>query len=334
MSISKHTSKWLLFIHVLIFFLSSLKAVATESDYPDTTADERQAVVERVSELLVDHYVFPDVAKDMATKVRTQLASGAYDELGNAKTFAKRITKDLRAISHDKHIGVGVRKPGSYSYAAQKQPHVDHSHTRKYNKSYKLKKAEYLEGNIGYLDFRVFAGHDDARTMIAGALAFLSGADAIIFDLRKNTGGSPKTVQFICSYFFAKKTHLDSVYWREGDRIEEFWTLDEVPGKRMPDVPIFILTSHSTFSGAEQFTYSLQARKRATVVGETTGGGAHPNGKFVVNDRFHIFIATGRGINPVTGTNWEGVGVKPDIEVSADRAFAEAYALAKKQIKR
>jgi C-terminal processing protease CtpA/Prc len=134
----------------------------------------------------------------------------------------------------------------------------------------------------------------------------------------------------LCSYLFDTKTHLNSLYRRQGDRTTEFWTLDEVDGKKRPNVPVFVLTSERTFSGGEGFAYNLQALKRATVVGEITGGGAHPGSDFDITSQLHIFVPTGKAINPVTKTNWEGVGVKPDVEVEAERALEKATALAKR----
>ncbi len=127
---------------------------------------------------------------------------------------------------------------------------------------------------------------------------------------------------------FDKPTHLNSLYWRQGDRTEEFWTLKELPGQRMADVPVFVLTSSRTFSGAEEFSYNLKTRKRATLVGEITGGGANPGGEFLINESLGIFIPTGRAINPVTGVNWEGVGVQPDVSTTADEAYEVALAKA------
>jgi hypothetical protein len=156
----------------------------------------------------------------------------------------------------------------------------------------------------------------------------LENTDAVIIDLRRNGGGDPHTVQLLCSYFFDKPTHLNSLYWRDGDRTEEFWTLADLPGQRMADVPLFVLTSNYTFSGAEEFTYNMQTRKRATIVGETTGGGANPGGMVPVGERFGIFIPTGRAINPVTKTNWEGTGITPDVAVGAADALDTAITLA------
>jgi len=140
-------------------------------------------------------------------------------------------------------------------------------------------------------------------------------------------------VQFLCSYLFGERTHLNSLYFRDGNRTQEFWTHD-VPGTRMPDVPVFVLTSSTTFSGAEEFCYNLHTRKRATIVGEITRGGANPGNLFPINAQLEIFIPTGRAINPVTGSNWEGTGVTPHVAVAADAALDKALELARPAAKK
>lgn len=132
-------------------------------------------------------------------------------------------------------------------------------------------------------------------------------------------------IQLISTYFFEEPTLLNTMYWREGDRTDQFWTLPHVPGKRMADTPLFVLTSKGTFSGAEEFAYNMKNLKRATIIGETTGGGAHPGGGMPVNELFGMFVPVGRAINPISKTNWEGVGVEPDINVPADQALTLAH---------
>lgn len=301
-----------------------------QSTLPKIDGDERKAVVERISELIIDNYVYPDIAKKSAANIKQQLEAGEYSNFDDAEAFAKKLTEDLQSINHDKHMRVRIRRPDRV-VTEREDPEVARARRDRISQenNYGFEKVERLEGNVGYLDFRYFSGDPRARKPAAGALEFSANADAIVIDMRKNGGGNPGMVQFICSYFFGEKTHLNSLYWRRGDRTQEFWTLDEIPGKRMPDVPLFVLTSSRTFSGAEEFTYNFKTRNRATVVGETTGGGANPGGTRAINDHFNIFIPTGRAINPVTGTNWEGVGVKPDVDVPADSAFNVAYRLAK-----
>jgi tetratricopeptide (TPR) repeat protein len=192
-----------------------------------------------------------------------------------------------------------------------------------------FREVKRFDGNIGYFDLRSFAPLFDGGAVADHYMALLADSDAIIVDLRKNGGGSPAMVQYLCSYFFDKKVHLNSLYYREGDRTEEFWTLERVEGKKMPDVPLYVLTSSYTFSGAEEFSYNMQTQKRATLVGETTGGGANPGGSFPLGGQLGVFIPTGKAINPITGTNWEGIGVVPEVKTSADEALDKALELAK-----
>jgi hypothetical protein len=161
---------------------------------------------------------------------------------------------------------------------------------------------------------------------------FLANADALIVDLRQNGGGSPSMIQLISSYFFAEPVHLNSFYIRREDKMDQFWTQAWVAGPKLTEVPIWVLTSGRTFSAAEEFTYNLKNLERATIVGETTGGGAHP----VDNHTFpelgvQMSLPFGRAVNPITETNWEGTGIEPHVAVPADQALTVAHrdALAK-----
>ena len=154
----------------------------------------------------------------------------------------------------------------------------------------------------------------------------LANTDALIFELRRNGGGSPVTIGFISSYLFNSRVHLNDFYVRETRRRQSFHTSETVDGQRFGErKPVYILTSHRTFSAAEEFTYNLKHLKRAVIVGETTGGGAHPGGVRRISDYFGIWLPTGRAINPITGTNWEGVGVTPDIAVDPADALRAAH---------
>jgi CubicO group peptidase (beta-lactamase class C family) len=195
-------------------------------------------------------------------------------------------------------------------------------------RNFGFEKIERLGGNVGYLDLRAFESPDSAAETAAAAMAFLANTDALIFDLRQNGGGDPAMVAFLCSYLFDQRTHLNDLYSRPDNRTEEFWTRDDVPGKRYGDKPVFVLTSSRTFSGAEEFSYNLKSLKRATIVGETTGGGAHPVNPRRLGKDFLITVPFARAINPITKTNWEGTGVKPDVDVPAAQALKVAHLLA------
>jgi C-terminal processing protease CtpA/Prc len=139
-------------------------------------------------------------------------------------------------------------------------------------------------------------------------------------------------VTFISSYLFDHSTHLNDLYNRKADTTTQYWTTPFVPGERFIDKPVFVLTSKFTFSGAEEFTYNLKNLKRATIVGETTGGGAHPVSGHPIDDHFSIRTPFARAINPVSKTNWEGTGVEPDVKVSAAESLDTAKKLAVEKI--
>jgi C-terminal processing protease CtpA/Prc len=296
----------------------------------------KKAVVDTIAELLEDNYVYPETGEEMGRHIRQRIEAGAYDSFTLPASLASRLQGDLREISHDLHLRVRY-DPETAAALLRGGGDDAELHRRRLERerrvNFGFERIERLAGNVGYLDIRFFADTSYARDTAAAAMAVLAGSDAVIFDLRSNGGGSPRMVQFLCSYFFGPEpVHLNSLYWRPSDRTDEFWTLKELPGERYPDTDLYVLTSRRTFSGAEEFTYNMKNLKRATIVGETTGGGAHPVNQKPVNDLFVITIPVGRAINPISKTNWEGVGVEPDVEVSRADALANAHLIALKKI--
>jgi len=247
--------------------------------------------------------------------------------------FAKLLTDNFREISHDKHLRVDFgpakmpeRPEGAPSPEQQAQ---FRKQIEKMNCGFD--KVEILSGNIGYVKFNMFADPAFCGPTATAAMNFLANADAVIFDLRENGGGDPKMVAFVSSYLFKDRTHLNDLWTRKTDHTEEYWTSTDVPGKKLDGKPAFVLTSSRTFSGAEEFTYNLKNLKRATIVGETTGGGAHPVSGHRIDDHFMIGVPFARAINPITKTNWEGTGVEPDVKVPAADALATAEKLAQEK---
>jgi hypothetical protein len=299
-------------------------------------AAARAKIVERVSAQLNEAYVFPDVAKKMEASLRQKLKAGAYDKLSRSDELAEALTRDLQAVSKDKHLSIHYSPPpppGREPNAPPSPAELEEFRREMASVNFGFEKLERLTGNVGYLDLRGFMGAEIAGETAIAAMGFLAHSDAVIIDLRQNGGGSPSMVQLITSYFFEEPTHLNSFYIRKGDTTQQFWTSAHVAGKRMTDVPVYVLTSQRTFSAAEEFTYNLKNLKRATIVGETTGGGAHPvKGHYLADVHLLARIPFGRAVNPITGTNWEGTGVAPDIQVPAAKALETAHLDALKKL--
>ncbi|MFL5608499.1 MAG: S41 family peptidase [Gemmatimonadaceae bacterium] len=298
-------------------------------------AAARRRVVERAAALLDSFYVFPDVARRMGDSARAHLARGDYDAYDSGLAFARHLTDDLAAVSHDKHLAVRFvargLPPQRPDTGAPRGPTADETATARREleeSNCDFQKVERLEGNIGYLKFDAFNNADLCAPTVAAAMTFLAGTRALIVDLRENGGGQPKMVALVSSYLFDKRTHLNDLWTRQTNSTEEFWTRDTVSGRRFGgEKPVYVLTSARTFSGAEEFTYNLKSLKRATIVGETTGGGAHPVRGRRIDEHFMIGVPFARAINPITHTNWEGVGVEPDTKVPAGKALETALKL-------
>lgn len=288
-------------------------------------ADEIGPIIQKLSKLLEEQYVFPEKARAMADAMRTKAGSGGYHKIDSQAALARELSNDLQAVCNDKHLRVRVTPAGGGDEGHIRIPQDEAAN------NFGFERVEVLPGNIGLVKLNGFSANPNARQPAAAAMAFLGNCKAMIFDLRDNGGGSPEMIKFLQSYFFTENTHLNSFFDRNGEKVEESWTLDEVPGKRFAkELPVFVLTSSFTFSGAEEFAYNLQCRKRGVIVGETTGGGAHPVKPATINNRLMVTIPFMRANNPVTNKNWEGVGVVPDIATSRETALERACAEARR----
>ncbi len=287
-------------------------------------------IVQTAMAILRARYVFPERAGQAAAEIEARLATGEYDGLSEPD-LAERLTSQLYAVCADKHLGV-------HAHSEPRRPRprpADRDKARQEMRSigrldnFGIHRVERLDGNVGYVDLHRVAMPQNAGASIAAAMELVAGTYALIFDLRHNGGGSPDGVVFWCSYLFdGPGIHLNDIFEAETGATRQFWSVSYVPGSRYVDKPVYVLTSHETFSGGEDFAYTLQALGRAQLIGETTGGGAHPTGMRPLSATMAISVPFARSVNPITGTNWEGTGVVPEVSVAAAAAHDVAYGMA------
>jgi len=309
----------------LTLAISVVAAAPAASPDTELLGPQRAEIVKAVSDILNENYIFADVAARMGRLIENNLEAGKYDGLVTLGELTTQLTEDLLSVSHDLHLSVDPLHE-----IAEEDPEEEAAIRTRWlesmrHENYGFRKVEVRAGNIGYLKLTGFNDAGVAGSTAVAAMNYLANCDALIIDLRENGGGESSMIQLISSYFFEESQHLNSFYIRKDDKTRQFWTQTRVEGPKLIDTPIYVLTSGNTFSAAEEFTYNLKNMKRATIVGETTGGGAHP---VILEHRREAMVTVkvpyGRAINPITGTNWEGTGVEPDIVVPAEEALIAA----------
>lgn len=298
----------------------------------ELTPSLREAVIQDVIRLAQENYIFAEKGPEIAQAIRSQLEQGGYDEILSPHELADRLTSDLRHASNDPHWSVSYDSVLTGALYADEEEVSEEDRARLkehlYRTNFGIEKIEHLPGNIGYVDVRGFAwiGFPGAGETIVALMQLISHCDALIFDVRRNHGGEVETLQLYISYFVEYEPKLyDSFYYRATNETQQLWTMPYVPGNRMPDVPLYILTSGATGSGGEAFAYILKSMGRAIVVGEATLGAAHTTDLEIVQEYFQVEFPSGRSISPFTQGDWEGVGVIPDIAVPCKQAGSVAH---------
>lgn len=312
---------------VVLGALLSMSALAAD-DKP-LNAPARTEVVQSLAAKLKANYIEPAVAERVAAAIARKNAAGGYATAATAPALSTALANDLRELSGDLHFGamvdVSFRERGNAVDELPSRTLMEEVREQTVRRGFDIDKIERLPGNVGYIELRAFGPTAFTGPAYTAALSLLAGTDALILDLRRNGGGSPASVAYLMSHFFplGDERHLIDIYNRPRNSTRQFWTVPTVAQRY--DKPVYVLTSARTFSGGEDCAYDFQAQKRGTLVGETTGGGSNPIGWFSAGHGIVVSIPVARTTNVVTGTNWEHVGVKPDIAVPAAQALQTAH---------
>lgn len=311
---------------LLLCMLAGYKTLQAQSK----TVIDHKALIDSLNTALFRNYIFPDKSARISGHLSERVKQKAYKNITDPTALATTIQRDINSVHFDRHLRMyyepsfeaELRKP-------RPAPVIDEAAVaRERAGNFSFTQVQILNGNIGYLAFTGFSSQVAvAKPTITAAFRFLSNTEALIIDLRKNGGGSPWMVKQIASYLVKDSMRLNDIYERRLDKTVQFWADPSLTDNTSLLMPVYILTSRETFSAAEDFTYALQAARRAVVVGDTTGGGAHPTGPVPLGQGFVADIPMARSLNYITGTDWEGTGVLPDHPCAADEALLQAQQL-------
>ena len=317
-----------IFIACMLVGASMSSSTAAEHK-ASLSASDRAVILQTLAAKMNANYIEPTIAERAGKAIAMKNAEGGYASATTAQAFSEVLAKDLREFSGDLHFGAEFDEQFREQSATNDIPsraEMDSMRDEAMRRGYDIEKVERLPGNVGYIELRAFGPTEFVGPAYTAAMSLMAGTDALILDLRRNGGGSPASVAYLMSHFFplGDIRHLNDLYFRPTNETLQFWTVPTVAPRY--DKPVYVLTSARTFSGGEECAYNFQTQKRATLVGETTGGGANPVSPYSVGNGIVVAIPTGRAINPVTKTNWEHVGVKPEIAVPAAQALQTAHA--------
>lgn len=292
---------------------------------------DRTRIIDAVIETLEARYVDAENAAAMVDALSERRGRGDYDAIANGWTFATQLTRDLREVSGDLHLGIGF-SPLAGGPSLPNPDMAARFGSPPGRERCGFEQVEVLDGGIGYVKVNRFFETNTCSSAAIAVLYSIARSRAIVLDLRDHAGGYIGMNVLIASHLFSRPTRLSTLHWRDSRRTQEYWTKERPTGPRMPDMPLYIVTSSRTFSAGEWLAYDLRALGRAVVVGETTAGAAHTADPARLDERFVMSVPVARPVNPVTGGNWEGTGVVPDVPVAAADAVEVAIALAREAL--
>ncbi|MDY6947137.1 MAG: S41 family peptidase [Pseudomonadota bacterium] len=309
-------------IIALLFVHDALSAPVSEAD--------RKAVLAAVISHLQTEYVDPDVGRRVAKKLREKSVRDMLANASDGAAMAEALRDKLREETGDGHLNVEYSEQALPDDQAAADAEFSEQEMERYygaQVNFGVRKAERLENNIGLLDLAVFPPASMGGDTVAAAMQVIAHTDALIIDLRRN-GGGMDTVSLVASYLFDDQQPLSGIYDRPSGKTTQNFTQPYVPGARFGGTkPVYVLTSKRTFSAAEALAYDLQALKRATIIGQPSGGGAHPFTYRRIHPHFVLWSVVEESVNPITGKNWQGVGVQPDVVIDPAQALDKALEL-------
>lgn len=312
------------FLTLVFLFICSLIMGQGQSVHIDK--QEKGQVIDSLSIILSNYYIFPEKIPSTVALIKTNFKKGVYDRIDDPNEFADKLTQDVISITNDNHFRIAF-DPETVIEERKYQVNSSTSTSEKDAVSnFGFDQVKILNGNIGYINLTGFYDLSYSSAPLNAAMNFVSNTNALIIDLRNNHGGASDLGPYFSAFFFKEPQLLYDFYTRENNKTthQQYWTQTYVHGKRFTDIPIFILTSNFTFSAAEAFAYTLQSLKKATIVGENSGGGAHMWTGKIVTDNFYAHIPFSRPVDPRTNTNWEVAGVNPDVKCDANQALINA----------
>ena len=325
----------------ILFILLSGEVIYSQNKNRIISEPEKKEIVAKAFSLLRENYIFPEKVSAVEKILMKKMVGGFYSKFSTADDFLINLNKDLESLINDRHVNiffdpVRVRQiqAAAKAPATSKPVFTPEFIARAVHENFMIRRAERLEENVGYLKLDLFVDIDLSAPTLVAAMDFLSNSAAVIIDLRKNGGGNANTVNFLESYFLANSTHISGFTSRLSKTTTEIYITPDTRIKKFPEnVPLYILVSKRTSSAAEAFAYDLQAFKRAVIIGDTTNGEANPGYAFVVNSEMWMMIPTSLNVNAITKTNWQGIGVVPDVRIPADKALDAAQAAAYKLLR-
>jgi peptidase S41-like protein len=312
----------------VVMLLGAFGVVVVQGEFVMSGRQE-VALINEIRRNIRDGYVDGDRAEEVDRALAGWAQSAGRFGVTLGPVFAFRLTRYLQELAHDRHLLLMYSVlPIHSDKEGQPNPiEVQRGHNQEVSDHFGFERVEVMDGHIGYIELRRFADPESAAGMLSSVMDRVESTRALIIDLRRNHGGSPGMGVLLASYFFEKPVHW--VDLKSRNHTEELWTFSSVSGARYLDRPVYLLTSRHTFSAGEGFSYHMRNLKRAMIIGEPTGGGANPGVRKRLDDHFWMFLPTMRALSPITGTNWNGVGVQPDLIVPADEALSTAIELAK-----